>query len=217
LNTADVTWAVGRRTVAPPVALSMRLRHYGSDRIPLEGGVVLAMNHFSWGDVIAFGWACPRTIYYVAKSEADSIPVLGAVMRSLGTFPIRRGQSDRNAVRVMRQTVRDGRVLGVFAEGTRQRSGVPGEVQAGAAMVAINEGVPVVVGAVHGSQTWSFPNFHPVTIAWSEPMRFEGLPRNGRGYKEASKEIQSKIRELWQWLVDLHELDRRPRAATPPQ
>ena len=177
---------------------------------------MLAINHFAWIDVIAFGSASPRTILYVAKSEADRIPGVGHLMRFMGAFPIRRGESDRDAVRKMRQIVRDRKVLGVFAEGTRQRSGVPGEVQPGAAMVAINEEVPVIPGAIQGSQAWRPWNFSPVTIAWGEPMRFDGLPRNGRGYREASIEIQSKIRELWLWLVELHELDR-PRTATPPR
>jgi len=212
----DITWAVGRVTVANIVTGSMRLQTYGVERIPESGGVVLAINHFSWGDVMAFGRACPRTILYVAKSEADSIPGLGHLMRAMGAFPIRRGQSDRDAVRKMREIARSGLVLGVFAEGTRQKSGVPGEVQPGAAMVAINEGVPVIPGAVHGSQTWRFPNFQPVSVAWGEPMYFDGLPRNGRGYREGSEAIRGKIYELWHWLVELHELGR-PRIATPPR
>jgi 1-acyl-sn-glycerol-3-phosphate acyltransferase len=108
----------------------------------------------------------------------------------------------------MREIVREGLALGVFVEGTRQRSGVPGEAQAGAAMVALQEDVPVIPVAVHGSQTWKLGNFHPVSIAWGEPMRFEGLPRGGRGYKQASAEIQAEIRRLWQWLVDVHALGR---------
>jgi hypothetical protein len=47
-------------------------------------------------------------------------------------------------------------------------------------------------------------------------MTFDGLPRGGRGYKEASLEIQRKIRELWEWLGEVHELGR-PRDATPPR
>ena len=211
----DLTWAVGRRTVAATVVGTMRLRCYGRERIPLHGGVVLAINHFSWGDTMAFGYCCPRTILYVAKSEADRIPGLGHLMRAAGAFPIRRGESDREAVRKMREIAREGKVLGVFVEGTRQKSGVPGEVQAGAAMVAINEGVPVVPGAVYGSLGWRFPNFHPVSIAWGEPVRFDGLPKNGRGYKEASAEIQRRIRMLWEWLGELERLGR-PRVATPP-
>ena len=54
----------------------------------------------------------------------------------------------------------------------------------------------------------------PVSIAWGEPMRFDGLPRNARGYREASAEIQREIRRLWEFLVELHALGR-PRRAPP--
>jgi hypothetical protein len=47
-------------------------------------------------------------------------------------------------------------------------------------------------------------------------MTFDGLPRGGRGYREASHEIERKIRELWEWLVELHEAGR-PRDAVPPR
>jgi 1-acyl-sn-glycerol-3-phosphate acyltransferase len=137
-------------------------------------------------------------------------------MRSFGAFPVRRGESDREAVRTMREIVSSGNALGMFVEGTRQRSGVPGKAQAGAAMVALNESVPIVPAAIHGSQHWRIGNFAPVSIAWGEPMTFDGLPRGGRGYKEASHEVERKLRELWEWLVDLHDAGR-PRQATPPR
>ena len=111
----------------------------------------------------------------MAKVEAHSAPGLGALIRAFGCFPVRRGESDRDAVRTMRQVVRDGLALGLFVEGTRQRSGVPGRVQPGAAMVALQEGVPVVPVAVHGSQTWRLGNFHPVSIAWGEPLTLRRL------------------------------------------
>jgi 1-acyl-sn-glycerol-3-phosphate acyltransferase len=184
------------------------LHVYGRERVPRNGGLVIACNHFSWIDPPALGAASPRTIYYMAKMEAHVVPGLGQLIRAFGCFPVRRGESDREAVRTMREIVRDGLALGLFVEGTRQRSGVPGEVQPGAAMVALQEDVPVIPVAVHGSQSWKLGNFHPVSIAWGEPMTFEGLPRGGRGYKQASAEIQAEIRRLWQWLVDLHALGR---------
>ena len=53
----------------------------------------------------------------MAKMEAHRVPGLGQLMRSFGAFPVRRGESDRDAVRMMRQIVRDGNALGMFAEG----------------------------------------------------------------------------------------------------
>jgi len=151
----------------------------------------------------------------MAKVEAHRVPGLGQLIRAFGTFPVRRGESDREAVRTMRQIVKDGHALGLFVEGTRQRSGVPGEVQPGAAMVALQEGVPIVPVAVYGSHTWRPGNFHPVSIAWGMPMTFDGLPKGGRGYREASELVRVEIRRLWEWLAEQHELGR-PRGATPP-
>jgi 1-acyl-sn-glycerol-3-phosphate acyltransferase len=147
--------------------------------------------------------------------EAHGVPGLGQLIRGFGTLSVRRGESDREAVRRMREVVRNGDVLGVFVEGTRQRSGVPGHVQPGAAMVALQEDVPVICAAIHGSQHWRLGNFSPVSIAWSEPMRFDGLPRGGKGYREASELIEQELHRLWAWLRDLHEAGR-PRVAVPP-
>jgi 1-acyl-sn-glycerol-3-phosphate acyltransferase len=111
--------------------------------------------------------------------------------------------------------VREGHALGMFVEGTRQKSGVPGKAMPGAAMVALQENVPVVPAAIHGSQHWRPGNFHPVSIAWGKPMTFEGIPRNGKGYREASALIEQEIHRLWEFLVEMHELGR-PAVATPP-
>jgi 1-acyl-sn-glycerol-3-phosphate acyltransferase len=212
---ADAAWAVGRVTIQPAVQLVARLEVYGADRVPLTGGLVVAANHFSWIDPPSLGAACPRTLYFMAKVEAHRVPGLGQLLRTFGAFPVRRGESDRDAVRMMREIVREGGALGMFPEGTRQKSGVPGPVQPGAAMVAVNEGVPLIPAAIHGSQVWRLGNFAPVSVAWGEPMTFDGLPRGGKGYKEASVEVERKLRELWEWLVDVHVLGR-PSDATPP-
>ncbi|HJU46572.1 MAG TPA: lysophospholipid acyltransferase family protein [Gaiellaceae bacterium] len=215
MTTADAVWSVGRFTLQPLVQVFSRLKVYGKERVPREGGIVVACNHFSWLDPPALGAACPRTINYMAKIEAHRAPGLGTLIRAFGCFPVRRGESDRDAVRTMRQVVRDERALGLFVEGTRQLSGVPGLVQPGAAMVALQEGVPIVPAAVHGSQDWRPGNFHPVSIAWGEPMQLDGLPRGGKGYKEASALVQQEIRTLWDWLVEMHELGRPD--GTPPR
>lgn len=215
MNRTDAAWAVGRRTIGPAVHLLTRLKVYGAERVPMNGGVVLAANHVSWIDPPALGAACPRTVYFMAKVEAHRIPGLGEFVRALGAFPVRRGESDREAVRTMRQIVREGHALGLFVEGTRQRSGELGKAQPGAAMVAINEEVPIVPAAIHGGHTWRLGNFHPVSIAWGTPMTFEGLPRGGKGYKEASVEIERALAKLLSWLEGIHELGR-PDAATPP-
>ena len=139
MNAAPVAWAVGRPTIGLAARLATRLRVYGRDRVPATGGCVVAANHFSWLDPAVLGAASPRILYYMAKIEAHRAPGLGTLIRAFGCFPVRRGESDREAVRTMRRIVAEGKALGLFVEGTRQRSGVPGDVQAGAGMVAVQE------------------------------------------------------------------------------
>jgi 1-acyl-sn-glycerol-3-phosphate acyltransferase len=215
MNQADLTWALSRPTLGVVLRAIAPLRVYGSERVPTTGGVVLALNHFSWLDPPAFGAACPRNIRYMAKMELHEVKLIGPWIRSYGTFSVRRGESDREAVRLMRQCVQDGEALGLFVEGTRQRTGVPGDAQPGAAMVALQERVPIVPAAIHGSQFWKLGNFEPVSVAWGRPLLFDGLPATGKGYREASVEIQREIHGLWRFLVDAHALGR-PRHATPP-
>ncbi len=215
MNRLDLVWGIGRLTIGSLVRALAPLRVYGSERVPATGGVVVAMNHFSWLDPPAFGAASPRSMRFMAKSELHQVKGMGPLIRSFGTFAVRRGESDREAVRLMRQCVREGDALGLFAEGTRQRSGVPGEVKPGAAMSALQERVPIVPAAIHGTQFWKPGNFEPISVAWGRPLFFEGLPANGKGYREASVEIQREIHGLWRFLVDVHALGR-PQHATPP-
>lgn len=215
MSGVDAVWRVGRCTISPAVLTTARLKVYGKQNVPREGGAVLALNHFHWLDPAAFGVACPRTIHYMAKVEAHRVPGLGELIRAFGTFSVRRGETDRDAVRHMRRVVKEGNLLGIFAEGTRQRSGVPGVVQPGAAMAALQEGVPVIPAAIHGSHTWKPGNFAPVSVVWGQPMRFDDLPRNGKGYREASDAIQAELLRLWEWLVTVH-ADGRPRNAILP-
>jgi 1-acyl-sn-glycerol-3-phosphate acyltransferase len=215
LNSVDFNWKWGRWVMGLPAAVFTRLRVYGRERIPRSGGYVVAFNHFSWIDIPAYGWATTRPLYFLAKAEAHAVPVGGAYLRLFGSFAVRRGESDREAVRRMREVVREGNLLGVFAEGTRQRSGVPGRVQPGAAMVALNEDVPVIPAAIHGSQAWTPGNFKPVSVVWGEPMQFDGVAKGSKGYREASARIEAELHRLWQWLVDQHAAGR-PRNATLP-
>ena len=215
MSRVDAAWALGRLTIGTAVRLLTPLRNYGQERVPTTGGVVLAFNHFHWIDPPVFGLLSPRAISFVAKVEAHRVPGLGQLIRSFGTIAVRRGESDREAVRQMRETVRQGGALGLFVEGTRQLSGRPGNVQPGAAMIALQENVPVVPAAIYGSHEWKPGNFHPISVAWGEPVRFEGLPKGSKGYREASAEIERRIHGLHDWLAEMHALGR-PRRAVPP-
>ena len=208
-------WAIGRRYMGWPTLLVTRSEVYGRERVPKTGGAVYAINHLHWIDVPLVGVLSPRTVRFVAKAEAASHPVVGWFLRAHGTISVRRGEGDRDAVRMMRAAARDGEIVGLFVEGTRQTHGRPGPAQPGAAMVAIQEDVPVIPVAVYGTQFWKIGNFARCSVAFGEPVRFEGLPKGGRGYKEATAEIERRINVLFDWLADVHK-QGRPKGLVPP-
>jgi 1-acyl-sn-glycerol-3-phosphate acyltransferase len=215
VSRTDIAWAIGRRTMGWPTRLAARIRTYGRDRVPAVGGLVYAINHMHWLDIPVIGVTSPRNIDFVAKVEAVRFPGLGRYLRWHGTIAVRRGESDRDAVRKMKQAAHDGRVVGLFVEGTRNTSGRPGPAQPGAAMIALQESVPVVPIAIYGTQFWKPGNRAPVSVAFGEPVRFDGLQKNGRGYKEATAEIERRINVLFDWLVELHERDRSSGSEPP--
>lgn len=212
---AILWWGVGKTVLAGATYAVASLRQYGRERVPRDGGAVLAVNHAHWIDVPVVGTLCPRRIVYLAKIEAHQIPLLGPFIGAMGTLAVRRGESDREAIRLARQAVRQNELLGMFVEGTRQKSGEPGVAKPGAAMVAIQEGVPVLPAAIYNSTAWKLGSRAPISLAWGEPMRFAEHPRNSKGYKAATAEIETEIRRLWEFLAEMHRLGR-PQG-TPPR
>jgi 1-acyl-sn-glycerol-3-phosphate acyltransferase len=198
-----------------PTRFFTRPRTYGRDRVPKSGGLVYAVNHMHWIDIPLVGLLSPRNIDFVAKVEAVRVPGVGRFLEWHGTIAVRRGESDRVAVRKMLESARSGRVVGLFVEGTRLKTGRPGTAQPGAAMVAIQAGVPVIPMAIYGTQFWKPGNFAPCSLAFGEPLRFDDLPKNGRGYKEATIEIERRINVLFDWLAEVH-AKGRPKGLVPP-
>ena len=197
MSATDIVWAIGRIYIGWPVRLFTRARAIGLENVPKTGGVVYAINHLHWIDVPLIGLLSPRTVYFVAKAEAAKYPILGGYLRLHGAIAIRRGESDREAVRRMRDEARAGHVVGLFVEGHRQKTGRPGVAQPGAAMVGMQEDVPVVPVAIYGTQFWKPGNFRRCTVVFGEPLRFDDLPKNGKGYRAATAVIERRINELF--------------------
>lgn len=170
---------------------------YGVERTALPGGAVIAVNHFSAIDPPLVGCYSHRAIYYLTKTELLAVPVAGEILRWTGAFAVKRGQADRDALRVARWLVRHGHVVGVFVEGTRQHTPSPGTAQPGAAMIALRERVPVIPCGIdtHG---WTPRRRRACTLVWGTPLKLDHLPANGNGLKRATRLIQDELRRLWQ-------------------
>jgi 1-acyl-sn-glycerol-3-phosphate acyltransferase len=175
---------------------------YGVCRLPRTGGAVLAVNHLSGIDPPLVGSFSNRAIWYMTKSELLDIPVIGEALTWTGAFPIRRGESDREGLRKARELVSAGHIVGIFVEGTRQRSGYPAEeIHAGALTIAIKERVPVIPCGIE-SFGWSFRNRRACCVVYGQPMSFEGIEATGRGYKRAATILRAEIVRLWRQAAE---------------
>ena len=196
----DAAWWAGRRVVPLFTRVFAPAAAYGVERVPREGGAVVAANHFSGIDHPLIGVFSPRPLYFLAKAELMEMPGLGSLLRSLGVFGVRRGEGDREALRQAREIVRGGGLVCVHVEGTRQRLGHPGPIHPGGLMIAMQEGVPVIPLGLDTFH-WSLRNRRLSAIVWGEPLRVDDLPRNRKGYAEAGERVGEELVRLWRQAV----------------
>jgi 1-acyl-sn-glycerol-3-phosphate acyltransferase len=210
--TPDRTWMACKRTFGPSLRMTFRVRAYGTEHVPPVGPVVLATNHMSAWDPILYGAVLDRPIRWMAKAEVFEVsPVLEAFLKHGGVFSVRRGEGDLAAVRTAREVLREGSLLGMFVEGTRQRSEEVGDVKPGTMMIALAEGAPVVPAVVQGTHRLVREPWHPVTFAFGEQLRFEGRP----SVREATARLDSELRRLQRFAQSAIAAGRPVRAQPP--
>jgi 1-acyl-sn-glycerol-3-phosphate acyltransferase len=162
--------------VAKGSAALFRVRMTGTERIPTDGGYVLAPSHRSMMDIPFIALVTPRMIRYMGKAEVFRIPVLGWFFRKLGGFEVARDGTDRKALREAIGMLQAGEPLVVFPEGTRQNGPKIQPLQPGAAYLAMRAGVPVVPVGIAGSEeiirsrSRLLPRFDRVAIVVGEPL-----------------------------------------------
>jgi 1-acyl-sn-glycerol-3-phosphate acyltransferase len=197
----DRLWRFARRTVVPITLALAPAAAYGIERIPKGRGSVLAANHFSGIDHPLIGAFVPGITHFLAKSELFEIPVLGEALEWMGVIAIRRGESDREAVRRAREAVRNGGVVCVHIEGTRQRLGYPGPVHPGGLMIAMQEGAPVVPLGLD-TFGWSLSNRRACALVFGEPIDLSSLTRNRAGYEEGAELVREQLVRLWRQAAE---------------
>src|SRR4051794_22720171 len=132
----------------------LRWRATGRRHLPESGGVLLVSNHLSHLDVFILGIPLRRPLNYVARSTLF-FPPLGALIRSVGGFPIQREGMGAQGLKETLRRIRKGGIVVLFPEGTRSRDGELGELKSGIAVLAARASVPVVPAAIAGTfEAW---------------------------------------------------------------
>ena len=171
-----------------------RLQVTGAENVPLTGPLIVAANHISYLDPVALGSALPRPISYMAKSELFKIPVLGAIIDGVGTFPVDRGKGDISAIRQSVAYIKKGRAVGIFPEGGRNTTGTA-EAKAGVALLAQLAQAPVVPAFIYGGQ--NVRRLGQLKVAFGAPLRFDPQRKAGRDeLANMTAQIMEQIRAL---------------------
>ncbi|HEY6867358.1 MAG TPA: lysophospholipid acyltransferase family protein [Candidatus Eisenbacteria bacterium] len=123
----------------------------GREHIPLSGGLIVASNHVSFWDPPLVGSAIRREVHFLAKEELFSTPLLGPMIRSLNSIPIRRGVADLSGMSRAIAALRGGGALLMFPEGTRMRDGELHPARPGVGMMAVHADVSIVPCYISGS------------------------------------------------------------------
>ncbi len=97
--------------------LFFKLRVEGLENVPRSGSAMLASNHAAWIDIPLVAFPIARITHYMAKIELFQVPVLGWVIGFCGAFPVRRGEGDRESLRIADRLLGQGELVAIFPEG----------------------------------------------------------------------------------------------------
>ncbi|GLX69003.1 lysophospholipid acyltransferase family protein [Paenibacillus glycanilyticus] len=143
-------YAIFKNLFSVLYGLLFRFEVKGLEHIPKDGPVMLCSNHISLLDPPAVGIRVPRKVHYMAKEELFKVPVFGPLIRAWGAFPVKRGVG-KDAIRSALNLLGEGKVMGIFPEGTRNSDGAAGTAaKKGAAMIAYRSGATIIPCAVVG-------------------------------------------------------------------
>jgi 1-acyl-sn-glycerol-3-phosphate acyltransferase len=155
---------LGRAVLRPAVS--------GRANVPATGGAVIAFNHVGFLDALLVTQVLPRPTRFMVAEGVLRIPVVAQILGASGAFGVRRGEGDREAVRLAIAIAAEGGLVGIFPEGGLRHGAELGPLHRGAALIALRAGVPLVPVAIHR---------RPAFVRVGEPLSPDGDARSLTG------------------------------------
>lgn len=181
----------------------------GLENIPPSGPAVLMINHTTAADPVAvMGATRPRFPVPMSKIENFWNPLYSILARTWGAYPVRRGEVDREALRITLELLKAGELVLIAPEGHRN----PGlsRPRHGLTYIALKADPPIVPTAIFNIETWLKDLFipwrrTPVHVRYGRPFRLRVA-----GRQRVSKEEMSRITDemMYQLAALLPERNR---------
>lgn len=171
-----------------------RVKAVNTHNIPQDGTVILASNHISLLDPPLVGILIKRKVHFMAKEELFRVPIIGPLIRSFGAYPVKRG-SGIDAVKASIRLLKEEKVMGIFPEGTRRKSGSSSDdAKKGTAMIALRSKAQVIPVAIVGQ----YKLFGQTKVVYGEPIDVLSIAENVEGdkYDAVTDAIMERINKL---------------------
>jgi 1-acyl-sn-glycerol-3-phosphate acyltransferase len=217
--------------MGPLLTLMARPKTEGLEHIPDSGPAILASNHLAVVDSFVKPLVVRRRITFLAKAEYfTGKGIKGWFKRwfytAAGQVPIDRSNADaaQAALDTAKRLLADGKLLGVYPEGTRSPDGRLYKGKTGLARLALETGAPVIPVALIGTNTLNPPGttmwrFAKVTVRVGKPLdfsRFEGLAGNRFIERAVIDEVMYELMQLsGQEYVDIYAADVKEGKTQP--
>ena len=185
-------YAVGKGLVKTVLSPLYRFEVIGAENFPKEGGILLCSNHIHALDPPVVGMTAPRTVHFMAKEELFKAPILGPILPKVNAFPVKRGMSDREALRTALKILKSGEVVGLFPEGTRSTDGVLKKGLSGAGFFALRGNADVMPCAIIGP----YKAFRKVRVVYGEPILMQPFRERKASVDEVTEAIMASIKKI---------------------
>lgn len=181
-----------------------RMEIIGIENLPESGGLIIASNHVSYLDPAVLAASLNRKIYFITKKEVFKNGFVSFILKNLNTISVDRKNTDILAFKKVINILREGKILGIFPEGTRSLNGDLQELKLGAIRIAMKTGVPILpVGIIGTHKIYprgiKFPILfkHKIIVKYGAPQYLNQLKSRDKIYqKEELNILGNKIREL---------------------
>ncbi|HET6403494.1 MAG TPA: lysophospholipid acyltransferase family protein [Candidatus Thermoplasmatota archaeon] len=191
-------------TIAPVLRGLWRVHATGLHHIPATGGAILASNHLSYSDHYFLPAVVPRQVFFISKAQHFDVPVQRWLFEQWGVIPLRRGEGDNEAMARSLQVLNEGKLLGIYPEGTRSTDGKLHKGRTGVARLALQARVPIVPVGMIGTEKVlpkgkHIPTFHKVVIHIGAPIdvsQFYGMENDRKVCREITDRVMHAIRDL---------------------
>ncbi|MGY1691771.1 lysophospholipid acyltransferase family protein [Geodermatophilus sp. SYSU D01105] len=211
-------WFLKFVAIGPVVKLVFRPQVEGVEHVPRTGAAILASNHLSAADWVFMPLSLRRRVTFLAKNEYfTGTGVKGFLQRAFftgaGQVPIDRTNASaaENAIRTGLRILREGKLLGIYPEGTRSPDGRLFRGKTGVARMALETGAPVVpVAMVYRPRALPLVGrrLPKVCVRFGQPLdfsRYEGLAGDRFVERSITDEIMYEIMTMsGQEYVDVY-------------